>query len=103
MKFEINSYDEHHVMHCQTQEEAQAFLEFLDSIGLRWCSGQSYLESDHYKDYGSDTCYWFHDGSYGSRGFAVNDGFTILEFGDFDWDVGEPEITMNFDELFQAR
>ena len=69
-------------MHCSTEEEANAFLEFLNSIGRRWASGVTYLSFNNFESYGSDTCYFFNEGTYGSLPRALERG-EVLEFSDF--------------------
>lgn len=69
-------------MHCRTEEEANTFLAFLDSIGRRWSSGDSYLSESNFCSYG-DVCYYFNKGLYGDAQRARKRGRTVLEFSDF--------------------
>lgn len=78
------------VMSCKTKEEATIFLEFLHSQGRKWCDGTPYLSTDNFETYGSETCYYFNEGSYGSIATAKSYHRNILYFEDFDW--GDIEI-----------
>ena len=69
-------------MHCSTVEEANAFLEFLHMSGRRWRSGSTYLSSNNFESHGSDTCYFFNEGTYGGLHRALDRG-EVLEFSDF--------------------
>ena len=79
-------------MHCSTEEEANAFLEFLHGIGRRWASGDSYLSHNNFGDCGSGTCYYFNQGLYGGFSNATARNRTVLEFSDYLIDEEEPEI-----------
>ena len=85
MKFDITKYQGKYVMHCNTREDAQTFLEFLTSLGRTWCDGQSYLENLNYK-YDGQTSYAFNEGRYGRTDRQPDLGFNVLNFDDFDWD-----------------
>lgn len=83
MKFNIDDYKGKYVMHCKTEEEAKDFLFYLDSIGKKWCGGQSYLVRTHWKFYKSDTVYYFNSGEYADVDFATQYKYKILEWSDF--------------------
>lgn len=94
-RFDFDQYQGRCVMHCPTKESATTFLSFLDSIGKRWASGSRYTEFDMW--YSEDTCYHFLSGEYGSMEWYHDEGYTILEFYDFEWD--KPKFDpKNFDE-----
>lgn len=86
--FPINDYkdteDQRFAMHCESEEEARIFLEFLDSIGRRWASGESYTNHNNYfyryRDHGP--CYYFNEGRVGSVESASITDAIILEFSD---------------------
>lgn len=85
-KFDINNFTTMHVMHCDTKEKAESFLELLNSYGLKWRGDRSYLESTNFEDYVEQTCYRFLAGSYGDYAlYAFDSKYTILEFDDFDF------------------
>ena len=93
-QFNISDYHGNYnvCMHCATEDEANAFLAFLDSIGRTWCSGENYLENTRFASYGADTCYFFTDGTYDSIQYAEDSGCTILECSDFDFLCIEEEF-----------
>ena len=102
--FPIEEFTETDVcMHCSTEEEANAFLEFLNSIGRRWASGDSYLSHNNFSDYNSGTCYYFNQGLYGSFHNATARGRTVLEFSDYLIDEEELEIDdASLNEFFSS-
>ena len=106
-QFNINDYTGEVCMHCSTEEEANAFLTFLDSIGRTWCNGRDYLENTRFDDYGEDTCYFFNEGTYDSVQYAEECNWTVLECCDFDFNflcVGEEFETDErpLDDFFSA-
>ena len=36
-------------MYCKTEDEAKDFCNYLDSIGRRWSSGESYKDKTYFK------------------------------------------------------
>ena len=88
--FNINDYnnDGKYVMRCKTEEEANIFLEYLDSLGLKWRGGRSYLDKNNWREYREDTCYNFASGTYGDKDYFVNDGYEILECKNFIFNDG---------------
>lgn len=85
MKFDITQYDGDYAMHCETREDAQTFLAYLQKMGKTWCDGTSYenLNFNNYKDH---TGYAFNEGKFGSIEWYNNHEYIVLEFYDFDWD-----------------
>jgi hypothetical protein len=83
MKFNIDDYKGKYVMHCKTEEEANDFLDYLDSIGKKWCSGRSYLCNTCWHYYTTDTIYNFNTDSYCDIKCAKQHHYTILEWSDF--------------------
>ncbi len=83
MKFNINNYKGKYVMHCKTEEEANNFLAYLDSVGRKWCTGESYKNRTSYDMYEEDTCYYFNEGSYCNIDWFRENNYTILEWSDF--------------------
>lgn len=87
MKFNINKYMGNYAMHCKTEEEANIFLRYLDSVGRKWVNGTSYMSMTNWDVYGHDTCYDFNGGTYCDKTYFLTRGYyTILEFSDFEWD-----------------
>ena len=86
MKSLFNVHDYPHdkyVMNCKTEEEANIFLEYLDSEGFRWRGRDSYLSRNNWKEYEEDTCYNFTVGTYGDKDYFVDAGYEILECENF--------------------
>ena len=83
MKFNINNYKGKYVMHCKTEEEAKDFCKFLESIGLEWRSGRSYLEHTDWKHYMENICYDFNRKQRSSLEYYKGNNYTILEWSDF--------------------
>jgi hypothetical protein len=83
MKFNIDDYKGKYVMHCKTDEEADNFLNYLDSIGKKWCSGRSYLSNNCWNCYTINTVYNFNNDSYCNIDQAKRYGYKILEWSDF--------------------
>ena len=92
-KFDINDYKGKYVMHCDTEEKANTFCKYLDSIGRKWCDGNSYLKVNEWNKYKKDTCYNFNYGSFCDYNHYCND-YIILEFDNFDWSEKEKENNM---------
>lgn len=89
-KFNIDDFsNDTYVMHCNTEEKAEVFLKYLDSIGRKWRNGVSYLAVNEWDVYGDYTVYYFNIGMYGSCD-SVNPSPIILEFDAFDWSERQP-------------
>lgn len=83
--FDIANYKGKYVMHCDTVEKANCFLKYLNKLGLRWRSDVSYMKRNHWLTYGTQTCYSFNKGEFGSMKSYENKCYCILEFDDFQW------------------
>lgn len=89
-----------YAMHFRNTDEIRQFYEYLDSCGLTWGSGDSYLEYKHIppeagiKTFGLN----FIAGRYGQISSYKDSGYTILEFSDFDWN-NTIEITLHYSDL----
>lgn len=88
--FEIEKYTGiYDVMHCNTEEKANAFfLQFLVNIDHPlW--GEHLEEGvechNRYSRYREETCYAFNDHTYCSLNFFKKKNSLILEFDDFEW------------------
>lgn len=69
-------------VHCKTEEEAKDFCERMHEQGMKWCSGESYMEKTNYEEYKGETCY-YGSGEYSSRDFAEKYNYKILEWSDY--------------------
>ena len=106
MRFNIDEYKgDNIVMRCRTQESANQFLKYLDSVGRQWRSGTKYPKNSQFAHYKDRTCYRFNRGEYGSVGYFESYEYEILEFEDFDWSDENsdamPEVVLPFAELFK--
>lgn len=87
-RFNIEDYKDDYVMHCNTEEKANVFCKYLNSVGRKWNSDCSYLEVNEWAYYEEDTCYNFNYGTFCDYNSYCID-YTILEFNNFDWSEEE--------------
>ena len=88
-KFKLEDYPKNYVMHCDTEEKAKIFCDFLDNEGRIWFPEAVYNGETRWENYKKDTVYYFNDGAYAAyanKECAEDEGYTILEFDDFDFD-----------------
>lgn len=69
-------------VHCKTEEEAKDFCKQMHGQGMKWCTGDSYLENTEYADLRERTCY-AGEGSYSSYDFYNGLEYEILEWSDY--------------------
>lgn len=81
--FDINKYPTRTVMHCETESEALAFCEYLDSIGECWGTGTKYSDKNYWKGHKDKTCYNFNEGAYSDIGYYERHGYLILNSRNF--------------------
>lgn len=89
-KFKFNDYinkDAKYCMHCKNPYEATTFCQYLHSIRKKWNSGKSYAENNNFNTYHEDTVYLFVEGFYGDVDFAKEQGYVVLEFSDFCFEI----------------
>lgn len=85
-KFRLEDYPENYVMHCDTLEKAEIFCRYLHNLNREWIDGSSYKDETNWEKYKKDTVYDFNIGMYADKEYAEDEGYTILEFDDFDWE-----------------
>ena len=109
-RFNINDYQGDYVMHCDTEDKARVFCDYLDSVSLQWCTNNSYKNKTYFGENLDKTVYYFNYGRFGAVHF-VDDGYKILEFDDFDWsdtsqtakaDAGKPRLSLVSPYLIEA-
>ena len=83
MRFNIEDYKGKYVMHCKTEEEAEDFCGYLDSLGRKLCHEKKYTKNTCWQCFTDRTCYAFNDIEYSSLGYYERHGYTILEWSDF--------------------
>lgn len=92
--------NERTAVHCSTEEEAMELFKYLDSQGRKWSSGDSYLIGKHLQVYGKNTCYDIFEGQFANLHWYKENGYEVYEFSDVLATDLDPEITINYDELF---
>lgn len=55
----LEDYQDDYVMHCDTEEKAEKFCQFLDNQGKKWTPGLRYVNDTFWRIYEEDTCYNF--------------------------------------------
>lgn len=83
--FDIENYKGVKVaMHCPTEENAYCFLEYLQSIGKKWCDGVEYDgRNTMWYEYKEDTAYAFNEGKYADVNFYFEHNCLVIHFDDF--------------------
>lgn len=79
---EFKGADNKIVVHCKTEEEAKDFCRQMHGQGMKWCTGDSYLENTNYNVHNEGTCY-YGIGEYSSRVYAEKYNYKILEWSDY--------------------
>ncbi len=85
-KFRLEDYQENYVMHCNTEEKAKIFCDFLHDAGRTWNSGVLYNQIIFWRTYKEKTVYCFDEGMFGDVECAINSDYQVLEFDDFNWE-----------------
>lgn len=70
------------VVHCEAEDQAINFCNWLHSIGKRWFDGDSYRSLTAWRSHGEHTCYNAWLGMCGSVDSYNNTGYTILKYND---------------------
>lgn len=79
---EFKDADNKIAVHCKTEEEAKDFCEQMCEKGMKWRSGDSYLEHTAYGEYLSETCHTG-IGGFADYDFYKSEGYKILEWSDY--------------------
>lgn len=79
---EFKNKDNKIAVHCKTEEEAKDFCRQMHEHGMKWCTGNSYMEKTNYKKYKGGTCY-VGFGMFSSYRYYNIEGYTILEWSDY--------------------
>ena len=98
-RFDIDDYLGNYVMHCSTEDEANVFLKYLNSVGRRWRNGASYLAFKVCKE---NIVYYFNNGTFGNYD-SVSCEYVILEFDAFDWSERQPLQGSDLLQLLEAE
>lgn len=93
MVFDINDYAGRDiVMHCANIFEAISFTNYLHSVGKRWSNGARYVNNHAWESYKEETAYNFNENSYGHVTAYQRDGYSVLEWKDFMYDMPSRQI-----------
>lgn len=85
-KFNFKNYKTcAYVMNCKTELEAKNFCAFMAANGKVWSNGENYCSNNNWGTYKANTCYNFNTNFYASIEFYIEEGYTILNYSDFDW------------------
>lgn len=79
---EFKNKDNKIAVNCKTEEEAKDFCRQMHGQGMKWCTGDSYLENTSYNVHNEGTCY-YGIGEYLSRVYAEKYNYKILEWSDY--------------------
>lgn len=79
---EFKNKDNKIAVNCKTEEEAKDFCKQMHGQGMKWCTGDSYLENTSYNVHNEGTCY-YGTGEYSSRVYAEKYNYKILEWSDY--------------------
>lgn len=85
-KFRLEDYQENYIMHCDTEEKAKIFCDFLHDAGRIWDSGILYNQRTFWEVYKEKTVYCFDEGMFADVEYAIDFDYQVLEFDDFDWE-----------------
>lgn len=69
-------------VHCKTEEEAIDFCRQMDTHGMEWCSGESYLKNNNWNYYREKTCY-SNKGEYTEKDWYEEHVYKILEWSNY--------------------
>lgn len=86
-------------MLCKTEDEAMTFCNYLDSLGKRWSSFESYTEKTYWDN--KPIVYYFNRGTYRPLEL-IRESDDILTFSDFDWSLlqsSNPTYTFQLADL----
>ena len=72
-------------IHCETEEQAKAICKLMHEAGLKWKSGNSYLETTYYyhEEYESGNCYFPAKGEFSDLTFAKEEKCKIYKAEQF--------------------
>ncbi len=79
---EFKNKDNKIAVHCKTEEEAKDFCRQMHEHGMKWCTGNSYMEKTNYKKYKGGTCY-VGFGMFSSYRYYNSEEYKILEWSDY--------------------
>lgn len=90
MKF--SELTDKHAVWCDTEEKAEMLCKFMDSLGLKFRSGSSYLDNV-WCDYKKETCYNPVEKTYCYKEWLEEKCYTIIPFDDLEFDGMFGQVT----------
>jgi len=79
-KFKNKCLKEDVAVNCKTKKQAEQFLKWATSKGLKWADGRSYFRNTNWNENGEKTCYYLCDGMYDDGFQAKYLNYKILSF-----------------------
>ena len=79
-KFKKKCLKEDVAVNCKTKKQAEQFLKWATSKGLKWSNGRSYFNNTSWNRFGKRTCYFLCVGMYDDTLQAKRHNHTILSF-----------------------
>ena len=82
-------------VHTLSKEQSITLLKMLDKMGFTWCDGDKLTTKTYYEDEKENTCYSFRkffgklldkEIMYNSLDWFQDDGYTIIEFSEIDFE-----------------
>lgn len=67
-------------IHCDTIDDAEELLTWLDTNGYEWASCSSYIEEHKYKTYGNNTVYLPCNGTYADTKYFIEHNLNFINF-----------------------
>ena len=106
MRFDPTDYRGDYVMMCETQEDAQAFCDYMGSRGYEWGSGDPFNTFTYWSDGDNHIYYYFNEGTYGHM--VPLERWTVLYASDFEFNSDyspqeSSELTLSYDSLMSGE
>lgn len=79
----VTDLKENEVIHCETEEQANAICKLMHEAGLTWAYNESYLEETYFSTYKEQTCYNTKGGFYADLDFYKRNRFKIYKAEQF--------------------
>ena len=67
-------------VHCDTKEKAVNLIKWADSMYLKWCTNESYLDYDAWCVFKEKTCYDFYNGKYDNNNYFKDNNYKIYKY-----------------------
>ena len=84
------------VIHTPKEEQAIYLCKKLFELGRKWRGGGSYLKDTHWNFYKTSSCYYPYCNQSCARKFYEEKQYTIIDFGEVDFEIEEPKISIKY-------